>query len=61
MVLGPANQRVAYERLSHGRYSFKLPAGTYKLVEQNSGNRDWKRANAQPGKTTVVNFVIEAS
>ena len=61
LVLGPAGQRVAYERLSHGRYSFKLPAGTYKLVERNSANRNWKRAKAQPGKTTVVNFVIETS
>ena len=60
-VVGARGRLVAHQRLRHGRYSFRLPPGTYKLVERNSANRLTRTAKAHSGRTTVVNFVIEAS
>jgi hypothetical protein len=63
-VFGPGGRRIAQERLSHGRYSFRLPPGTYEVVARTpaKGPFTFKHAaKAQSERTTIVNFVLEAS
>jgi hypothetical protein len=63
-VFGPRNRLVAHERVSHGRYSFRLSPGTYEVVARTppKGPFTFKHAaKAQSERTTIVNFVLEAS